>query len=36
MEPHPLFKSFIGAAYQFRRKRLAPLMQAEAECARAN
>jgi CTP synthase len=25
MEPHPLFQSFIGAAYQFRRQRLMPL-----------
>ncbi len=23
MEPHPLFKAFIGAAYEHRRKRLA-------------
>jgi hypothetical protein len=23
MEPHPLFKAFIGAAYQNRRRRLA-------------
>jgi CTP synthase len=22
LEPHPLFKAFIGAAYQYRRKRL--------------
>ena len=24
LEPHPLFKAFIGAAYQYRRARLAP------------
>jgi CTP synthase len=30
MEPHPLFQAFIGAAYEFRRKRLMPLIQAEA------
>jgi CTP synthase len=30
MEPHPLFKAFIGAAYENRRRRLAPLVQ-EAE-----
>jgi CTP synthase len=30
MEPHPLFQAFIGAAYQFRRKRLMPLIEAEA------
>ena len=27
LEPHPLFKAFIGAAYGYRRKRLAPLVQ---------
>ncbi len=27
MEPHPLFKAFIGAAYENRRRRLAPLVQ---------
>jgi hypothetical protein len=32
MEPHPLFKAFIGAAYGYRRKRLAPLVE-EAEYA---
>ena len=32
MEPHPLFKAFIGAAYCYRRQRLAPLArQAQAE-----
>jgi CTP synthase len=25
LEPHPLFQSFIGAAYEYRRKRLMPL-----------
>jgi hypothetical protein len=30
MEPHPLFKAFIGASYEHRRRRLAPLVQ-EAE-----
>jgi CTP synthase len=34
MEPHPLFKAFIGAAYEFRRKRLMPLIGAEAEYSR--
>jgi CTP synthase len=29
MEPHPLFKAFIGAAYENRRRRLAPLVQDE-------
>jgi len=27
MEPHPLFKAFIGASYEHRRRRLAPLVQ---------
>jgi CTP synthase len=27
MEPHPLFQSFIGAAYKYRRQRIAPLAQ---------
>ena len=31
MEPHPLFKSFIGAAYEHRPRRL----RAEAEAAEA-
>jgi hypothetical protein len=35
MEPHPLFKAFIGAAYEFRRKRLMPLIGAESEYSRA-
>ena len=34
MEPHPLFKAFIGAAYEFRRKRLMPLIGTEAEYSR--
>jgi CTP synthase len=29
LEPHPLFKAFIGASYEHRRRRLAPLMQVE-------
>ena len=29
LEPHPLFKAFIGAAYKYRRQRLAPLAQTE-------
>ncbi len=24
MEPHPLFKAFIGAAYEYRQRRLGP------------
>jgi len=32
LEPHPLFKAFIGAAYRYRSQRLAPLArQAEVE-----
>ena len=27
LEPHPLFKAFIGAAYKYRRQRIAPLAQ---------
>ena len=35
LEPHPLFKAFIGAAYCYRRQRLAPLArQVEAEFSR--
>jgi len=30
MEPHPLFRAFIGASYQNRKRRLAPLVQDEA------
>jgi CTP synthase len=29
MEPHPLFRAFIGASYQNRKRRLAPLVQDE-------
>jgi CTP synthase len=37
MEPHPLFKAFIGAAYCYRRQRLAPLAhRAEPHYARAD
>jgi CTP synthase len=37
MEPHPLFKAFIGAAYCYRRQRLAPLArQAEPQYSRAD
>ena len=37
MEPHPLFKAFIGAAYCYRSQRLAPLTrQAEAEYSRGD
>jgi CTP synthase len=37
LEPHPLFKAFIGAAYRYRSQRLAPLArQAEAEFARGD
>ncbi|MFN7997862.1 MAG: CTP synthase [Bryobacteraceae bacterium] len=36
-EPHPLFKAFIGAAYNYRRQRLAPLArQAEPQYSRAD
>jgi CTP synthase len=31
MEPHPLFKSFIGAAYEFRQRRLGTGSQQHAE-----
>ena len=32
LEPHPLFKAFIAAAYKYRRQRIAPLAQsADAE-----
>jgi CTP synthase len=27
MEPHPLFKAFIGASYEYRARRLAPLVE---------
>ena len=37
LEPHPLFKAFIGAAYCYRSQRLAPLArQAEAEYSRGD
>ena len=36
LEPHPLFKAFIGAAYGYRRQRLAPLAQAEPQYSRAD
>jgi len=36
LEPHPLFKAFIGAAYCYRRQRVAPLArQVEVEYSRA-
>ncbi|HEY1239818.1 MAG TPA: CTP synthase [Bryobacteraceae bacterium] len=35
MEPHPLFKSFIGAAYEHRQRRLAPVLHAEPQYSRA-
>jgi CTP synthase len=36
LDPHPLFKAFIGAAYRYRRQRLAPLAQAEPQYSRAD
>ena len=37
LEPHPLFVAFIGAAYQYRRQRLAPLTTArEPEYSRGD
>ena len=36
MEPHPLFKAFIGAAYEQRRKRLQPLIQTEEAYSQAD
>ena len=33
MEPHPLFKAFIGAAYANRKRRHAPVTEADAELA---
>jgi CTP synthase len=37
LEPHPLFKAFIGAAYCYRSQRLAPLArQAEVEYSRGD
>jgi CTP synthase len=35
MEPHPLFKAFIGAAYGHRQRRMAPVLQAEPQYSRA-
>ena len=35
MEPHPLFKAFIGAAYEQRQRRLAPVLQAQPQYSRA-
>ena len=35
MEPHPLFKAFVGAAYGYRRQRLAPLAR-QAEYSRGD
>ncbi|MDQ6705774.1 MAG: CTP synthase [Acidobacteriota bacterium] len=31
MEPHPLFRAFIGAAYEYRQKRLNPVLQTSAQ-----
>ncbi|MDQ2898172.1 MAG: CTP synthase [Acidobacteriota bacterium] len=31
MEPHPLFRAFIGAAYEYRQRRLNPVLQAVAQ-----
>ena len=36
MEPHPLFKSFIGAAYEHRRRRLETQVQEEPLYSRAD
>jgi len=37
LEPHPLFKAFVGAAYGYRRQRLAPLARhAEHQYSRAD
>ena len=33
LTPHPLFRAFIGAAYQNRRRRLAPLVEAAREAS---
>ena len=33
LEPHPLFKAFIGAACKYRRRRLAPLVAESEETA---
>jgi len=34
MEPHPLFRAFIGAAYEHRRRRLSAEVQAEPQYSR--
>jgi CTP synthase len=36
MEPHPLFKAFIGAAQEYRRKRLATQVREEPQYSRAD
>src|SRR3984957_120353 len=37
LEPHPLFKAFVGAAYSYRRQRLAALArQGEGQYSRAD
>jgi CTP synthase len=36
MEPHPLFKAFIGASYEHRQRRLAAEAQPEASYSRAD
>lgn len=36
LEPHPLFSSFIGAAYKYRRLRIAPLSGDAEEYSHAN
>jgi hypothetical protein len=36
MEPHPLFKAFIGAAYENRLRRANPQVQAEPQYTRAH
>jgi CTP synthase len=36
MEPHPLFRAFIGAAYEQRRRRLGAVSPEEAALSRAD
>jgi len=36
LEPHPLFRSFIGAAYEHRRRRLAPVLDTSRVSAPAS
>jgi CTP synthase len=36
MEPHPLFKAFIGASYEHRQRRLGNELQAEPQYSRAH